>query len=110
MSRTIKDMPYPIRHAKWQGRKVPKDWRSRWSWRAPVPDEYMDAADGNWSHARDLWQNDLPVGRWDFYGEVPSDFRRDLNRAYRAKTNQMVREGRYDEIERPRRNAAWLYW
>jgi hypothetical protein len=42
-------------------------------------------------------------------GSAFSEFRRDLNRSYRAKSKQMMREGKYD-IPKPARNALWLYW
>lgn len=112
MSRTVKDMPYHIRNAEWAGQKVPKDWRTRWGWRNGAFDYWLDLADGNRRLAWDMQSRDEPPfrhSRWQ-YSDVPSDFRRDLNRSYRAKTNQMVREERYDDIPKPVRNAAWLYW
>lgn len=39
-----------------------------------------------------------------------TSFRRSLVRQERAKANQLVREGRYDDIEPFVRNAEWLYW
>jgi hypothetical protein len=55
-------------------------------------------------------------------GTVPSSFRRMLNREYRAKVNQYLREAFRDQLwsdsfgnfevphRKERRNTAWDYW
>lgn len=50
-----------------------------------------------------------PKKRWSRSG-VPKGFRQTLNRDYRSKVRQAMREGRYDDLPIHKRNAAWLYW
>ena len=106
MSRTIKDMPPHIRGCYEQGRPVPSDWRPRWgrgSWRSPV----HDMPDRSDRQAYDLWWNDDPYPL--FYSDpVVGRIAREENRIYRAKSKQAIREGRYDDIPKPVRNARWL--
>jgi hypothetical protein len=45
---------------------------------------------------------------WRHYS-ISSVFGRDLNRAYRAKSKNLLRQGRWDDIPRHRRNERWRY-
>lgn len=127
MARTYKDMPYEIRRIKKARNRVPADWREKTRWiYAPRRFTYRKTYDGantdwsllaesqsyyqQWCNERDeLFGAAKKFGYKDWYDGVPAEFRKDLNRAYRAKTKQMIREEKY-EVPRPRRNAAWLYW
>lgn len=107
MSRTYKDAPYYVRACRQEGRPCPSDWRERWSWRHSHPrfngyDTYDD-----YYAAREAWDADQPRST-TWRDPIIGEYARQENRVYRNRTNQLVREGRYDEIERPRRNARWL--
>jgi hypothetical protein len=43
-------------------------------------------------------------------GNAPAWFRKHRNRRYRARTQQLMRVERYDELVAPQRDAAWNYW
>ena len=53
------------------------------------------------------YRNARGGGNW--LGNVPSGFRRDLNRWRRAQVSQLMRDGKFD-FPRVRKDAAWLYW
>lgn len=108
MSKTFKDMPWEIQAAYRQGIKVPATWRRDWDWCfAPNRREYFSYAD--WLIDLENRGRKMPdYDRGYLQGRTKWP-RTTANRRYRKRTNQMVREGRYDEIDRPRRERAW-WW
>ena len=102
MSRTLKDMPYPLRFAEERGIRL-----SAQEYDLLNTGYYM--SDKSRRAARKVLEEELDFS-YPWLCHPPSWFRRDLNRTERAKANQKVRIGDYDGIERHRRNARWLWW
>lgn len=117
MSRTIKDMPFVIRACKDEGRKAPNYWREKWGWRyairaghpesEPKRRDYDDYDD--YLAALTAFEADRPY--IDYCSDpIVGVIARDQNRLYRARSKQAIREGRYDDLMPPKRNARWLAW
>jgi hypothetical protein len=51
-----------------------------------------------------------PKYRRSFYRCEQTSERRNYNRTYRAKTNHLVRIGRWDDILPPTGTSGWLSW
>lgn len=90
MSRTIKDAPFKVRAMRANSDSISHDWRQTDVYGTYVTDH--------------VWHTMAFKGNRGY-----TEFRRQCNRTYRARSRQSVREQRY-EIDRPRHDAEWLYW
>lgn len=122
MARTYKDQPYQIRRAKANKKKPPKNWREITHWR--LSNQYYrnlyedwDEIDwwGRWQireihEAETFGNHDLWWHHWMRMESPPKWFRQQLNQNYRAKVKMRIKMEDYDNIDRPRRNANWLWW
>lgn len=96
MSRTIKDMPIGIRFCDWKGEKF-KDSGEQYN--RHFLSSFWEGEDYHrFVHGNLLNFSDPVVGRTA----------REQNRLYRTRCKQLMREGRYDDILPPKRNARWL--
>lgn len=116
MSRTHKDEPYDVRKVRNVGRKFDNEMKKfRWSQRPKHKrgwnvDEYR-AWEAKYEEVFGEIDNLFYKSkryRMGMLSNPPSDFRRDLNRSYRAKTKQQIREGKEPDLFR--KNANWLWW
>lgn len=113
MSRTLNTEPHRIRKYHEKGKSAPKRINATRAYNRPDSWKHKDA----WLEWEDIARNIDPLFdeedkylMYYIYSHCAPDFRRDLNKSYRHKEHQKVREGKYDQTEKPRRNAAWLYW
>lgn len=112
LSRTINTMPYRVRKYAVRGIRAPKGINSTTWTQRPKKDTLTTTYNAWIDRTNEIdWLDDpWNGGSQRLYGnDVPARFRRDLNRAYRAKSRQALRDGRFDAIERPVRNARWLW-
>lgn len=98
MSRTLKDMPINIRYHDFKGEPFEDDgsrYSRKWLINCWEDEAYRRFVEGNL-----LTFSNPAVGK----------MAREQNRNYRAKCKQLIREGRYDDLPRPRKNARWLVY
>lgn len=121
MSRTWKDEPYQIRRARLNGKRPPKNWKELVSWRSDA--YYRKTVEGwddlhytekrmyrDWYEDEVMGNHDLWWYSWMRLQAPPKWFRVQLNQNYRAKAKMRIKMEDYDNIDRPRRNANWLWW
>lgn len=108
MSRTYKDAPAIVRGYRESGKRPPKNWRERRSYsHGPYRWDYDDYND--YYAARVEWWNTTPYPtKWP--DSTVGKIAKEQNRLYRHRARQAIREGRYDDIPKPIRNALWLRW
>ena len=63
----------------------------------------------------DTWRDEepgreLPDYRGSYYNKERTDIRRWWNRLHRAKVRNLIRKGRYEGVQAPRRTSGWLSW
>lgn len=103
MSRTHHTDPYLLRHARLEGRKIPKDWRDRWDFRnCPV---FSRDPEG-W----ESWWNDRPGERWIWWDHRPTRLDRRIgHKRMRQAVRASIKHEDYDRI--PTRMAeVWDWW
>jgi hypothetical protein len=113
MSRTIKDYPWDVRKYYEAGYEhAPKNIRAARRSQRKKGYHTIGSWDA-WTAHRDeidwLDASDEKV-RWRWYESAPKEFRKTLQRRFRAKTRDATAHEDYDLCPRFRRNAAWLYW
>lgn len=118
MSRTYKDAPYLVRRVRENKKKFRSEFWD-YSWRGR-PRRQIDESYEEWRASYNEWfeKNEefereyLNDDRcWHFILTTPPKwFRQSLNQQYRAKTKQMIRQGKEDILPLPKKNANWLWW
>jgi len=113
MGKTIKDMPYEIRRAYKQNKKLTRQDVAILTGRARTNkrsfQDYLE-----WRETVDECLGRVNIYTdwyWGFYRQAaPKWFRKEIHKSRKMTEKTLIAHERYDDLPKWKRNAAWYYW